>query len=108
MPDIVYQRGKANDLFLPPSRLLVEFIFALEQLSASPTDSSKKPARDMHYAYRVLKARMHRTWINHFCPSELANSPQALKRRVVYDLTFQAVQMNESMDGIADFKFARH
>jgi hypothetical protein len=54
----------------------------------------------------MLEASVHRAGVNKIRPSELPDSPQSLKCRLLDNSPFPVVQLNEAVDWAANFVFA--
>jgi hypothetical protein len=46
---------------------------------------------------------MHRSRIDIICPCQLVDPSEALKRRLIYDLLFPFIKIDEAVDGASDF-----
>ena len=62
----------------------------------------------MHNPEGMLKPRMHRSWINHFCPCQLTDTPQTLERRLVNQIVLPLIQRNKTVDRVTYFMLRFH
>jgi len=60
----------------------------------------------VHYPEGVFKASVHRTRVNEVGPSKLPDSPQALKSRLLDNISLPIVNLDETMDWATNFVFA--
>jgi len=70
--------------------------------SCRSTSKIERLGREFHNPERMLKARVHGTWVDQVGHGQLSDVPQALENWVIHHLTFVDRIANETMHGTPD------
>ena len=66
-------------------------------------DGIEEAADNLHDPQGVLKTGVSRSRVDHVGPCKLFDAAQTLKGRLIYDIPFPFIQLDEAVNGVADF-----
>lgn len=108
MSNVMQQGCQLNNLSIQLYVIDIVAPIVFEKVSPSAYDRIKHPFCNMHDTERMFKAGVRCTWINHIRQSQLTNSAQSLENPMIYDIPFPLIQLNESVDRIANLVLLCH